>query len=283
MHQQGYIGRKMRLPRLKEKPAVVMAAFGSSSRAKIGLELFKVELAQKFPEYEIFWAYTSEIIRRKTGLASLQEVLAQVEALGFRRVVVQPLHIFPGTEYQQMAETCAYFPGLRVVLSETLLHRWDFIKEVLMVVESEFLPPDEGLNLLAIHGTPLAADPVNTVYLGLERLVSDRYANVVVASVEGIPDSEAVFTRLKRDGVVGRDKGIKIIPLMYLAGLHAEEDLMGDGESWRLVLEEMGCTVQCSMVHYKGQDYFKGLAHYPELTTFFMQRLKRSLVLSQYY
>jgi sirohydrochlorin cobaltochelatase len=283
MHQHGYIGRKMRLPKLKAKPAIVIAAFGSSSRAKVALNLFQDKLKKEFPDHEIFWAYTSEIIRKKLGLPSLQQTLAEVEGAGFRKVVVQPLHIFPGTEYQQMAETCEYFPGLRVFLSETLLHRWDFIKETLRVVEEEFLAPDKGLNLLALHGTPLTADPVNIVYLGTERLVADLYPNVLTASVEGVPDSEAVLTRIKRQNMAGQHQKIKIIPMMYLAGLHAEEDLMGEKKSWRCALEEMGFTVQCPTVNYDGKEYFKGLAYYPEISGFFMERLQRSLYLAEYY
>ncbi|MDA3971856.1 MAG: sirohydrochlorin cobaltochelatase [Desulfobulbaceae bacterium] len=283
MHQHGYIGRKMRLPILKEKPAIVIAAFGSNSRGKAALDIFRKRLAEKFPKHETFWAYTSEIIRKKMGLPSLQETLARVEALGFRKAVVQPLHIFPGTEYQQMAETCEYFPGLRVLLSETLLHRWDFVRETLDVVEQEFLAPDEGLNLLALHGTPLAADPVNIVYLGMERLVADLYPNVLAASVEGVPDHEAVLARMKRQNLARQYKKVKIIPMMYLAGMHAEDDLMGDEKSWRAGLEDMGFAVQCPMIRYGDADYFKGLAYYPELISFFMERLQRSLTLARYY
>ncbi len=283
MHQHGYIGRKMRLPKLQDKPAIIVAAFGSSSRAKAALDIFKEKLGQHYADYEIFWAYTSEIIRKKMGIPSLQETLAKVEAAGYRKVVVQPLHVFPGTEYQQMAETCEYFPGLRVFLSETLLHRWDFIKETLGVVEAEFLPPEEGLNLLALHGTPLTSDPVNIVYLGLERLVADFYVNVLTASVEGVPDPDAVMARIRRDHWIGKYNKVKIIPMMYLAGLHAEEDLMGPDQSWRTTLETMGFTVECPKVQYEGREYFKGLAYYPEITAFIMDRLARTLSLARYY
>ena len=108
MHQHGYIGRKMRLPKLEEKPAVIIAAFGSSSKAGEALDIFRKKVTASFPEHNIFWAYTSEIIRKKMGLPGLQETLAKVESQGFRKAVVQPLHIFPGTEYQQLQETCAY-------------------------------------------------------------------------------------------------------------------------------------------------------------------------------
>lgn len=283
MHQHGYIGRKMRLPKLKEKPAIVIAAFGSSNRAKVALEIFRERVKTEFSKYEVFWAYTSEILRKKLNLPSLQETLSQVEAAGFRKAVVQPLHIFPGTEFQHMAETCEFFPGMRVFLSETLLHRWDFVRDVLDVVEGDFLTPNQGLNILAIHGTPLTSDPVNIVYLGLERLVQDLYPNVLAVSVEGIPDHEAVFAMMKRKRMVDEFKKVKIIPMMYLAGLHAEEDLMGIENSWKAEMEGLGFSVECSMVNQEDSISFKGLAYFPKIIDFFIERLHRTLKLSSLY
>ncbi|MDZ7664134.1 MAG: sirohydrochlorin cobaltochelatase [Desulfotignum sp.] len=144
MHLHGYIGRKMHLPELKEKPAIVVAAFGSTTSARAALDIFKDHLARQFSEYEIFWAYTSEIIGRKTGLPSLHQTLAQVEAAGFRKAVVQPLHVFPGTEYRQMEETCAYFPGLRVFMGETLCHRLGIYPANPDRAGKDFLTPDQG-------------------------------------------------------------------------------------------------------------------------------------------
>jgi len=285
MHQHGYIGRKLRVPKLKTRPAIIVVTFGTSSHAERPIEIFQQQVEKQFSEYEIFWAYSSNIICRKKNLPSLQETLAKVEAAGFRKAVVQPLHIFPGTEYQQIAETCQFFPGLRVFVSETLLHRWSYIKETLAVVEKEFLAPTDGLNILALHGTPLVADPVNSAYLGLEKLVTDRYPNVLAASIEGVPDYEAVLTGIKHKKLAEHYDKIKIIPMMYLAGMHAEEDLMGSKkkESWRLILESMGFTVECPMVQHKGTEYFKGLAYYPEIISFFTERLQRNLEIAELY
>lgn len=281
MNQHGYIGRKMRQPQLRERAATIIAAFGSSSRAKEPLALFAERFSRAFPDEEPFWAYTSAIIRKKTGLPGLQETLAKVEAAGYRKAVVQPLHVFPGTEYQQMAEICSFFPGLRVVLGETLLHRWDFVRETLTVLEEDFLPPEIGTNLLALHGTPLAADPVNIVYLGLERLVADLYPNVLAASIEGVPDHQALFARLRRRGGAGKPRRLRILPVMFFAGVHAEDDLMGASDSWLQVLEAMGFEVDCPTSGSAGA--YKGLAHYPRILDFFMERLERGKGLIELY
>lgn len=284
MHQHGYIGRKMRQPKLQDKPAIILTAFGSSSRAKAALSLFSAKMEEHFGDYRILWAYSSEIIRKKAGADSLHQALAKVEAEGFRKVVVQPLHIFPGTEYQQIAETCEYFPGVRVFLSETLMHRWDFIEDVLEVVEPEFFGEKEGVNILALHGTPLAADPVNIVYQGIDRLVETVYPNVVASCVEGMPNFSICLKRVEK---IINDYGYtkaKIIPLMFLAGIHVEDDLMGDEDSWLQELKQLGLSeVSCPHAIYEGDKYFKGLGFYPEITNFLVRRLKRTLRLAKYY
>ncbi len=284
MDKFGYIGRKMRLPSLEERPAIVIAAFGTSTRAGAGIEKFNQRLQERFSEYELFQAYTSDIIRKKMNLPGLRETLSSLESRGYRKAVVQPLHIFPGTEYTQLVETCASFPGLRIIVGETLMHRWQFVKQVLAIIESEFLPDKQGINILALHGSPLAAEPVNTLYLGLEQMVRGLYPNVFAASVEGVPDVDALLARLSRmrQGVSGAR--VRIIPVMFAAGLHVMDDLMGEDESWRTRLETMGFSpVDMPAVEYQGQEYYKGLCWYPKVCDMFAERLERSLELMRYY
>ncbi len=283
MHQQGYIGRKMRQPNLKKDTAIVIATFVGSSRAQAAMEMFAAALAAKYPEKKVYWAYTSEILRKKTGLPSLQQTLAQVEADGYRKAVVQPLHIFPGTEYQQLLETCNYFPGLRIITGETLLHRWEFVRDLLRVLEQEFLSPEEGCNLLAIHGTPLCMEPANVIYMGLRQLVEDFYVNVQVATVEGVPYHEALLRRMAREKIGERFRRIKIIPVMYFAGHHVEDDLMGETNSLKEDLEKLGLAVECPKITVDGKTNFKGLAYYPEVVEGFLARLERTLRLDEHY
>jgi sirohydrochlorin cobaltochelatase len=273
----------MRQPRLREQPAIIVSAFGSTSKNRAALDMFKQRLSQNFGDYEVYWAVSSGIIRAKKGGLSLQQALAKAEADGHRRAVVQPLHIFPGTEYQQIIETSEYFPGLRVFVGETLMHRWDFIIEVLSVVAAEFLDQREGYNILALHGTPLAADPVNTVYLGLERLAADLYPHVMTACVEGVPHFPALLSAVQRRHIDPARRRIRIIPMMYLAGIHVEDDLMGEEDSWKSELQAEGFEVECLTTVHNDETYFKGLAFYPEVMAQIERRLRRALHLARHY
>ncbi|EIM62103.1 MAG: sirohydrochlorin cobaltochelatase [Desulfobacter postgatei] len=283
MHQYGYIGRKLRLPKLQDQPAIIIATFGSSSKGQAAMDEVEAQLAENFADHQIYWAYTSEIIRRKRGLPSLLETLAKVESDGYRKAVVQPLQVFPGTEYQQVRESSLYFPGLRVIVGETLCHRWNFIEDVLEEVSADFLTGNNQINLLALHGTPLAADPVNMIYIGISDLVSGMYDNVYAATVEGVPNIQSVAGRIKKDHARTPFTRIRLIPMMFLAGTHVEDDLMGEQESWRTRFEAMGMEVDCPAITCGAQEYFKGLAFRKECIQFFCQRLKRALDIMKHY
>jgi len=283
MHQYGYIGRKLRLPKLKDHPAIIIATFGSSSRGQAAMDAVEARIAENFADHQIYWAYTSEIIRRKKGLPSLLETLAKVESDGYRKAVVQPLHVFPGTEYQQVQESSLYFPGLRVIVGETLCHRWNFIEAVLEEVSADFLTGENQINLLALHGTPLAADPVNMIYIGINHLVSGMYDNVYAATVEGVPNIQSVANQIKKDHARTPFTRIRLIPMMFLAGMHVEDDLMGEKDSWRSTFEKMGIEVDCPTITCGAKEYFKGLAYRKACIQLFCQRLKRALDLMKHY
>jgi sirohydrochlorin cobaltochelatase len=273
----------MRLPKLKDHPAIIIATFGTSTNGQAAMDTVEAQIAENFADHQIYWAYTSEIIRRKRGLPSLLETLAKVESDGYRTAVVQPLHVFPGTEYQQVRESSLYFPGLRVILGETLCHRWNFIEAVLEEVSGDFLTGEDQINLLALHGTPLAADSVNTIYMGINHLVSGMYDNVYAATVEGVPNIQSVAGQIKKDHARTPFTRIRLIPMMFLAGIHVQGDLMGDKNSWRTIFEDMGMEVDCPTITCGTQAYFKGLAYRKTCIQFFCQRLKRALDLMNHY
>jgi len=284
---------KMKTPPLKEKPAIVIAAFGTSTKAQVTFDFFEKQLRKELPGYDIRWAFTSDIIRTKMNkiyarkhlhkrLLSLQEVLAKLEAEGYRKVVVQPLHIFPGLEYKEVLEICQSFPGLRIVVGEPLFFRWENIHEVLEVLSKEFLSPKKGINVLAAHGTEVSCDTANITYLGLDWLLERHYSNVVLASVEGVPDAESALERAKKYP----KKRVRFIPLMYVAGDHVMNDIMGEDPeepSWRQEVEKAGKRVDCVTTVIEGQTYYKGLGLYPEINEIFIRSIKRMLKIVEAY
>ncbi len=285
---------------LKRDPAIVIAAFGTTTKAQVTFDFFEEQLRKELPEkyrsYEIRWAFTSEIVREranrkfeKAGIKkryrSLAQVIADLEDEGYRKIVVQPLHIFPGIEYEHVVEMVKALRevfkdfNLRIEIGEPLLQYWWDMDTVIDVLKADLLPAGEGCNVLTSHGTGETAVGSNSTYLGLERRLSLKFENAFLGSVEGITSREEALSRAKKCA----SRRVKFIPFMYVAGDHVMNDIMGaepgkDGDlSWSLEMQRAGFATEASTVVYKGSKYFKGLGFYPEINRIYIEGIIRLL------
>lgn len=281
---------------LQPDPAIVLVAFGTTTKARATYDVFEKQLRSELPEqyqsYPIEWAFTSEIVRERANRAfaekglnkrflSLPQVLANLENQGYRKVVVQPLHIFPGQEYMDVQKVIAAFEqiGLRISSGGTLMHEWPWVHETLAALEPYFLAPGEGCNILAAHGTPETFAGSNTAYLGLEKYLATHYQNVFVGCVEGILPREQTMQQV----LSCPTNKVRLIPFMYVAGDHIMNDIMGqeadeDGNlSWAMELQKNKFNVDIPTVSYQGETYFKGLGFYPEINQRFIEQILENI------
>jgi|GEM_PF-318111 len=280
---------------LKTQPVIVLAAFGTTTKANVTYDFFekqlKDELPENFKQLEVRWAFTSEIVRERANkkfheagiqkrYRSLVQVLADLDDEGYRKVIVQPLHIFPGQEYEGVKKVVKAFEliGLNIRLGGTLLHEWSSVFETVGQLQSEFLGADEGCTILVAHGTPKTFPGSNATYLGLDRYVSSTYPNVFVGGVEG------VLTRSQAIGKVKQctTKRVRLVPFMYVAGDHIMNDIMGiepaDGKlSWAMELKDAGLVVDSVQLNYMEEPIFKGLGFYPGINSIFIRQIVENL------
>ena len=281
---------------LKKEPAIVIVAFGTTTRAQATYDFFEEQLRRELParyrNLEIAWAFTSEIVRERAnkrfaeaGSAkryhSLAQTLANLEDEGYRKIALQSLHIFPGQEYEDMEKVIEAFRtlGLRIEYGGALLHEWPWVFDTVSVLEQHFLAPDEGCNVLVAHGTPETFPGSNATYLGLDRYLSRKYSNVFVGGVDGVLTRGQALAQAKRYPV----KRVRLIPFMYVAGDHIMNDIMGtepDDEgvpSWAMELQQAGLTVDTVETEYRGERYFKGLGFYRKINHMLIEQLLESL------
>jgi sirohydrochlorin cobaltochelatase len=285
---------------LKKDPAIVIAAFGTTTKAMITFDFFEDQLREELPDkyknLRIEWAFTSEIVReraneqfKKAGInkqfKSLAQIVAELEDEGYRKIVVQPLHIFPGIEYENVLKMVEGLEksfkdfGLRIKVGTPLLTHWEDLEHTVVALKNELILPSEGCNILVAHGTGETMNGANITYLGLERVVNVYYENVWIGSVEGIQTRTEALKRAKQCN--GRK--IKFIPFMFVAGDHIMNDIMRqepneEGElSWALEMQKAGFEVDISMVRYRGKEYYKGLGFYPEINRVFIKSIVRIL------
>ncbi len=280
---------------IKSDPAIVITAFGTTTEANITFDFFEAQLRtvanKQLEGLKVVWAFTSEIIRerankkfKKQGLdkyyRSLPQVLADLEAEGYRKVVVQPIHIFAGQEYAEVVQTVKAFEslGLTIHLGNTLTHDWEDMFESLDILSKDFLSPNEGCNIIAIHGSPLTFVGATGSYIGLERYARAKYPNTFVGAMDGLLTAEQALHQAANCS----PKRVRFIPYLFIAGDHIMNDVMSDATdeeelSWAAQLNQKGIKTETIYANYNGKQFYKGLGFNNEVTKIFVNSLLEAL------
>ena len=256
------------------KKAIIVASFGTSyeNALKNSIEVIENEIEERFKEYDIFRAFTSHKIIKKLkvtkniSVLTPEEVLEELYLDGYDEVIIQPLHIIPGEEYDyiknvmedfkekfyciKIGRPIFYYQGVEGVPDDYSL----FIKSI-----DKVLKENENVVLFG-HGT---SHPATSVYGCIQAVLQDEgYENVFVGTVEGYPSLDNVLNRLKRKNI----KEVLLMPLMVVAGDHVLNDMASEEEdSWKTILESEGIKVNLFM---------KGLGEIKEFRSLYLDRIE---------
>lgn len=245
-----------------KKKAMLVVSFGtthSDTREKT-IDMIEQNIAEAFPDYKIYRAWTSKMIIAKLAardgiiIDSVSEAMERIKKDGITEVVVQPTHIVNGIENDAMvADVKKNANDINsIVFGNPLLtahEDYDRVIDILMG-EMDETPADTALIFMG-HGTTHHA---NATYSALDYKFKDRgYKNVFVGTVEAYPSLE---TLIKNVNAAGFTKVI-ITPFLVVAGEHAKNDMSGDDEdSWRNRFESSGFSVSCLV---KGIGEYRGI------------------------
>ncbi len=281
---------------LGDKEGTVLVTFGSSyPDPQTTFATIDAAAKVQFPDDEIRWGYTSDLIlnklRQGNGEGDLNgtvidndtpnEAIVQMLKEGYSKFTVQSLHVIPGEEFDEMVETTEAiekkYPGVEFSIGRPLLDSDTDLDAVATVLNTKFATQlSEGPVLLMGHGTPHAADGQ---YVKFEAKLKALNSNFFVGTVEGTAfDADkssigAIITKLNALPV--KPTSVTISPLMSIAGDHANNDMNGntgetnpEEQSWRERLVDAGYTVNCVM---------KGLGDYPEIDAIWMSHLETAM------
>ena len=263
------------LQNLANKDAIVVMSFGTTfkdTREKT-IDATVAEIQAAHPDVKVVTAFTSHIIidriAAKEGIKypTPEEALEQLKAEGYTRVALATLDVIPGMEY-------AYDKGVydnyknefkKMTLVTSLMY-WqgqedqaDDVTETINALKSQF--PKQGKSdaiLIMAHGTPQVS---NAYYSVIQAKIDEMgLKNVYVYTVEGWPSLETVLPKLKANGI----KHITLMPMMMVAGDHANNDMAGDEpDSHKSQLEAEGFTVDA---------YIHGIGENQQIRDLYVQR-----------
>ncbi len=259
----------------KNKDAILVMSFGTTfkdSREKT-IEKTVQQIQAAHPDTKVVLAFTSHIIidriKAKEGVTipTPEDALKDLQNEGYTRVAIASLDVIPGMEYAY--DTAVYniykkdFKKMSIGTSAMYWmgqeHQRDDIIEFLNAFSTQFpkVNKDEAVLVMA-HGTP---DPSNAYYAVIQdRIDSLKLKNVYLYTVEGWPSLETIIPELKQKGI----KKVTLMPMMMVAGDHANNDMAGDQpDSHKSILEKEG---------FKVDTYIHGLGENAAVRNIFVER-----------
>ena len=247
------------------KDAIVVTSFGTTfkeTREKT-IEATVDAIKAAHPGVKVVTAFTSHIIidriAKKEGVKypTPEEALAQLKADGYSRVALVSLDVIPGMEYAYDKAIFNEYKGnfKKMTLGTSLIY-WqgqeeqrDDVKEALSALSTQFpeVADNEAILIMA-HGTPHPANAYySVIQSGINRM---QLKNTYIYTVEGWPSLEDIIPELKAKGI----KSVTLMPLMMVAGDHANNDMAGDEpDSHKSILMKEGFKVN-TYIHGIGEN-----------------------------
>ena len=260
---------------VENKDAILVLSFGTTfkdTRAKT-IDQTVADIKAAHPERKVVVAFTSHIIidriKANEGITvpTPEQALEQLKKDGYTRVAITSLDVIPGIEYEyNKAIFNAYKDQFKRMTLGTPILYWmgqegqrDDLAEFVQAMKTQFpkLGKDDAVLVMA-HGTP---HPANAYYAVLQdRFDSAQVGNVFVYSVEGWPHLDTVIPQLKAKGI----KHVYLMPMMMVAGDHANNDMAGaEEDSHKSILEKEG---------FKVTPYIHGLGENAAVRNMFVER-----------
>jgi sirohydrochlorin cobaltochelatase len=257
------------------KPVLLAVSFGTSFNESRALTIGAIEnaLAAAYPDYEVRRAFTSQIvidvIKERDGeqIDNVKEALQRLVKDGVKDLVVQSTHLMDGIEYHEMLDAIKPFENKfnSVRCGKPLLSSdkdYDDLIKALAAETAQYAASDTTVVYMG-HGTEAESNQDYAILA--KKLVDQGYKNYLIGTVEAEPTLDDVIAEAEALGV----KKSVLLPLMIVAGDHANNDMAGDeDDSWKSILEGNGFTVTTVL---------KGLGQYPGVQQIFVRHVREAL------
>lgn len=243
------------------KCAILLAAFGAASHeARDALAGIDARVRKRFPGMAVRWAYTSPILRERiarTGRKSdsVRKAMLRLAFEGFAGVAVQPLQAIAGSEYSRVlaaARECAGIAGIRFSIGSPLLSTGEDMARAALALVGH-LPVGRNACEDVVFMGHGARHPAQSRYTDLADAVGRLDARVHVGTMNGEIMLEHILPRL-------RSRRVWLMPLLCVAGRHAQTDMAGPGSaSWLRRIEAAGHKCVPVMSGLAGHEGFAAI------------------------
>jgi sirohydrochlorin cobaltochelatase len=216
----------------KRDKAIILACFGSVVEQKMYLALQK-DIESRFEGVDVFLSFSSRMVlkdlnKRGMNYKNLPQVLADVDMLGYRNIVVASINLFPTDEHELLIRMVRGFDSFsmsNIRYTKAIINKTKETSLMLKELNSS-ISQENWANLYVIHGVPV---------LDLAGLSSVGYAddflkiigkNNYTCSLEGAFPWYAIKDRLIQKLKYNRVKNIQVVPMLLVSGNHYYKDMI---------------------------------------------------------
>lgn len=221
---------------------IVMAAFGTTTRALETYSFMDARMRTSFSGHEILWSYPSRMVKdrikkkRNIELKHPHQVLAELEENGHQWAVVQSLHLICGHEFYRLVDEVKHV-SIRTSIGLPLLSDYEDYEAVAEVMGGNSYERKNEALVFVGHGTD---HPAWASYLAFHHIFRENQGrNIFMGVVEDRPSKEEIVEAVLKQGF----KKVHLVPFMLVAGAHFKEDLVGNDNSWKTAFEENRISV----------------------------------------
>jgi sirohydrochlorin cobaltochelatase len=214
--------------------AIILSCFGSVVEQKRYLDL-KTHVEQAFENIPVYTAFNSRMVlkllakKKNLSFKNTPQTLADCDMLGYRRMIVASINLFPTSEHeeiQKVVDGFNLFSLSNIRASRAIFSKNKITTNIIQEIDEKTRDENfDGANLYIVHGAPdfeqSGALSINYV----KELVKALNPKNFFCSLEGSLPFYAIKDSLIRDIKAQNIVSVQIVPLLLVSGNHFDEDV----------------------------------------------------------
>ncbi len=263
--------------------AIILSCFGSVIEQEKYLDL-KVLIEKEFQDCDVFLAFSSRMVlkylqKQNEEFKNLAQVLADVDMLGYKHIIVSSVNIFPTDEHEYLKKIVNGFNSFsyaninytNAIITKTK-DTTDFFKDLNTQVSKNLLEKTCA-NLYIIHGTPkldtAGIDSISYASEFLKALDDTNYTCSLEGTFPYYAIKDALKTKMQNDGI----KNVQIIPLLLVSGNHYLKDMFE-------IKEDLSHTFKSSITKSLSKNKEFNLIELPKIKEIIITNIKEAFIMS---
>ena len=260
----------------KRDKAIILSCFGSVVEQEMYLSL-KKEVQKRFEGVDVFLSFSSRMVlkdlhKRAMEYKNLPQVLADVDMLGYRNIIVSSINLFPTDEHELLVRTVEGFKSFsyaNIRATKAIINR---TKETSLVLKELNLAIDKKgwANLYVIHGVPIldlvGLSSVDYTQKFLKLISKKNYTCSLEGAFPYYAVKEALVEQMKNDGVTH----VQVVPMLLVSGNHYIKDMVE-------ITQELAEHFESSIVPSQSQSERFNLIELESMRAIIFQNIKEEI------